>query len=108
MLTTLLVFSLTGSPSPVSSRTTSSGLRRLSLPALIRTICPPNAWARGRYSRSGSMMMISSSRLRNMPAISCLTVKLLLPPDVPRMNPFEFMCARRSATIGLPLLALLP
>lgn len=106
MLTTLLVFSLTGSPSPVSSRTTSSGLMRLVLPALIRTICPPNAWARGRYSRSGSMM-ISSSRLRNRPAISCLKVKLLPPPEVPRMNPFEFMCARRSATIRLPLLALL-
>ena len=108
METTLLVLSLTGSPSPVSSITMSSGLMRLSLPALMRTIWPPNVCASGRYSRSGSMMMTSSSRLRYRPAISCLTVKLLPPPDVPRMNPLEFMWLRRSATIGLPLRAFDP
>jgi len=108
METTLLVLSLTGSEAESSSRTMSIGLTRVPVPALIWMICPPNAAASARYSRSGSMTITSSSRLRNMPAISCLTVKDLPPPDVPSTNPLEFMWLRRSARIGLPLLALLP
>ena len=81
---------------------------RVPVPALIWMICPPNAAARARYSRSGSMTITSSSRLRNMPAISCLTVKDLPPPDVPSTNPLEFMWLRRSARIGLPLRAFDP
>ena len=70
METTLLVLSLTGSEAESSSRTMSIGLTRVPVPALIWMICPPNAAARARYSRSGSMTIASSSRLRNMPAIS--------------------------------------
>lgn len=108
METTLLVLSLTGSGGRIVLQDDVHRLTRVPVPALIWMICPPNAAARARYSRSGSMTMTSSSRLRNMPAISCLTVKDLPPPDVPSTNPLEFMWLRRSARIGLPLLALLP
>ena len=49
--------------------------------------CPPRRRTRGKYSASGSQMMMSSFVTRNTLRISRFAEKLLPLPGVPRIRP---------------------
>ena len=69
---------------------------------------PPRRCTTGKYSASGSQMMISSFVTRNTLRISLFAEKLLPLPGVPRIRPLGVFNCFRSARIMLPDVALRP
>ena len=89
----------TRSPS-VESRTMSIGFTQCWEPAWISTVVAPSSCPTGAYSRSGSMMMTSSSgRLSRTWWISDLPYIDLPDPEVPRKKALPFISVEREARI---------
>ena len=103
-----LALDLTGSVSSDPVRSMSKGFICWAESAETVTTVPPRACANGTYSCSGSMITTRSWESRTRCAISAFADWDLPDPVVPRMKPFEFICAARSTTTGLPLLSFTP
>ena len=67
----------------------------------MRMTCPRNVLTSGKYSPSGSQMMMSSSVRRMTLQISRLAAKDLPEPGVPKIRPLGFFSFFRSTMIRL-------
>lgn len=91
-----------GFSSMLFSKLISIGLIYCSELLAIRINCPCRCCTNGKYSPSGSQMIMSSVVFRKLSKISLFTLKDLPEPGVPKISPFGFLSLLLFAIIMLP------